>query len=75
MATEQELTDIEAQLIEDLEAGISSSTIDGTTVSYVDPEKRLKALEQLENRTNRATATGTNKLGLRMLRLKPGDCG
>lgn len=58
MATEAEITEVESQIVEDVEGGIQSTTVDGMTVQISDPLRRLEALDKLKrNRVSNPFAT------------------
>lgn len=51
MATEEQLTDIEEQIVADAEAGMANVTVDGMNVGMVPLKDRLDALDRLNRRS------------------------
>lgn len=76
MATDAELESIETRIIEDVDAGMQSVSVDGMNINITDPGRRLDVLERLENRTARETAAIKPHFGLRFTKLvSPGGGG
>lgn len=62
MATEEEIAEVEAQIVEDVEGGIQSTTVDGMSVQVSDPLRRLEALDKIKrNRVSDPFATLRHK--------------
>lgn len=76
MATTQEQIDaLELAIVESATTGVTSVSVDGTTVSISDAKSRLEVLKELRRSTSNVAVASQPHMGMRFTKLIPPRCG
>jgi hypothetical protein len=73
--TSDQIERIEVAIATSMETGLNSVTVDGTTTSFVDAEKRITALKLLKELRGENNASDLASFGLRHSKLVPPGAG
>ncbi|GAG76586.1 unnamed protein product [marine sediment metagenome] len=73
--TTDQIERIELAIANSLETGLNSVTVDGTTTSFVDAQKRIDALRSLKDLAGENKAADLASFGLRHSKLVPPGAG
>jgi hypothetical protein len=71
LATEEELDEIETRIVESIDAGAGSISVDGMSASEMDPRARLDVLERLRHRNAEGSGNLLGRLFRHTVRLVP----